>query len=265
MPPLPTPVRLITVPRTTGLAGAPAMLAEGSGLTVTVLLAVLVAPRPSVTDTVYVVVELGVAITVPPLLEDSPVDGLQLKLYGKAPWNGRAVSVALLPLQTDDAVALMTTPSGKQVVPPPVTIGGGLPGPVTIGGGPPGPVTIGGGPPGPVTIGGGPPGPVTIGGGLPGPVTIGGGLPPPVDGGAQVVSARATTGVHGKLRLALCSTSPRSVALPAGVRDSPSADAAIRLAARLAMSAAPVRPFRCSLPLLALLQLSPWACWRDSL
>ena len=51
---------------------------DGFALTVIVEVAVLVHPLPSVPVTVYVLVVVGVAITLVPLVDDKSVDGLQL-------------------------------------------------------------------------------------------------------------------------------------------------------------------------------------------
>ena len=66
----------------------------GLGFTVTVTVAVFVHPFASVPVIVYVVVAVGLAVTVAPVVEDKPVEGLQL--YVEAPL---AVSDVLEPLQ----------------------------------------------------------------------------------------------------------------------------------------------------------------------
>ena len=48
---------------------------SGAGITVTVTLAVFVHPFPPVPVTVYVVVDAGLAITVAPVVDDSPEAG----------------------------------------------------------------------------------------------------------------------------------------------------------------------------------------------
>lgn len=53
-------------------------LMTGRALTVTVTLAVLLQPEPFVPVIVYVVVADGLAVTVDPVVEDSPVAGDQL-------------------------------------------------------------------------------------------------------------------------------------------------------------------------------------------
>lgn len=50
----------------------------GFGFTVTVTVAVLLQPAAFVPVTVYVVVLVGLAVTEAPLVDDRPVDGLQL-------------------------------------------------------------------------------------------------------------------------------------------------------------------------------------------
>ena len=66
----------------------------GEGLTVIVDVAVFVHPLALVPVTVYVVVEVGPALTTEPDVDDNPVAGLQV--YVDAP---DAVKVILLPLQ----------------------------------------------------------------------------------------------------------------------------------------------------------------------
>ena len=70
-----------------------ATVTVGSGLTVTVTVVVPVHPLV-VPETVYVVVVVGFAVTVAPVVDDNPVAGLQL--YVVAPL---AVSETLLPMQ----------------------------------------------------------------------------------------------------------------------------------------------------------------------
>lgn len=66
----------------------------GVAFTVTVTVAVFVHPFASVPVIVYVVVVVGFAVTLAPVVDDKPVDGLQL--YVEAP---PAVSDVLAPLQ----------------------------------------------------------------------------------------------------------------------------------------------------------------------
>lgn len=66
----------------------------GFGFTVTVTVAVFTQPLALVPETVYVVVVVGPAVTVAPVVPDNPVDGLHE--YVEAP---DAVSDTLLPLQ----------------------------------------------------------------------------------------------------------------------------------------------------------------------
>jgi hypothetical protein len=65
----------------------------GLAFTVIVTVAVLVHPFPAVPVTVYVVVVVGFAVTVAPVVEDKPVAGLQLNVVAPL-----AVSETLLPV-----------------------------------------------------------------------------------------------------------------------------------------------------------------------
>ena len=71
----------------------------GAGFTLTVTDVVFVHPFPSVPITVYVVVVVGPAVTVAPVVDDKPMAGLHA--YVNAPL---AVSVVLLPLQNATGV-----------------------------------------------------------------------------------------------------------------------------------------------------------------
>ena len=56
----------------------PAIAPPANGLTTVIVeLAVFTHPLASVPVTVYVVVVVGLAVTVPPVVADNPVDGLQ--------------------------------------------------------------------------------------------------------------------------------------------------------------------------------------------
>ena len=74
-PPPTTPARLIDPPAQI-VCGDPAFTVA-TGFTSTVISEEFVHPFASVPVTVYVVVRNGFAITVEPLAEDNPVDGLQ--------------------------------------------------------------------------------------------------------------------------------------------------------------------------------------------
>lgn len=85
------------------VAAAGVTITVGTGLTVTVTVVVPVHPLV-VPDTVYVVVDVGFAVTIAPVVEDKPVEGLQL--YVVAPL---AVSETLLPLQIGGAEGVTVT------------------------------------------------------------------------------------------------------------------------------------------------------------
>ena len=85
------------------VCAAEAIVTVGTGLTVTVTVVVPVHPFV-VPDTVYVVVDVGFAVTTAPVVEDKPVEGLQL--YVVAPL---AVSETLLPLQIGGADGVTVT------------------------------------------------------------------------------------------------------------------------------------------------------------
>jgi hypothetical protein len=72
-------------------------------LTTTVTVVVPVQPTPLVPVTVYVIVLAGLAVTVPPVVEDRFVAGLHIKLLAPV-----AVSVVLLPAQIVAPAAVIT-------------------------------------------------------------------------------------------------------------------------------------------------------------
>jgi hypothetical protein len=80
------------------------IVTTGKGLTVTVTVAVLVQPAALVPVTVYVVVAVGDAVTVVPVVELKPVEGVQL--YVEAPL---AVRFVLCPVHIATGLGVMVT------------------------------------------------------------------------------------------------------------------------------------------------------------
>ena len=76
------------------LAPASALIAVR---TVTIMLLVPVHPLASVTDSVYVVVAVGLAVGLAPVVALSPVAGVHLYVYGAVPLLAVPFSVVLLP------------------------------------------------------------------------------------------------------------------------------------------------------------------------
>jgi hypothetical protein len=99
------PVPLSVVDAPAQIATSAPALTVGSGLTVTVTVVVPVQPTPLVPVTVYVVVAVGVAVGLAQLVQDRPVEGVQLKLL--AP----------------EAVRLVEPPIQMAVVPATVMVG----------------------------------------------------------------------------------------------------------------------------------------------
>jgi hypothetical protein len=106
---------------------APALI-SGNGLTVTVKVVVPEQPTPEVPVIVYVVVEVGFAVTVPPVVAERPVAGLQVKAF--APEAVRLVlppmQMALLPAIVTDGVPFTATITLEESIHPaalvPVTL-----------------------------------------------------------------------------------------------------------------------------------------------
>ena len=113
MPPVGLPVRVVVAPAAQSVV-APVTATTGNGVMVSVTRPVSEQPVALVPVTVYVVVVEGLAVTVAPVVAESPVDGLQV--YVPPVPAPVPVRLVLVPIQMLAVAAVAETVGGVQPV-----------------------------------------------------------------------------------------------------------------------------------------------------